>query len=156
MARKPLFLLFIFGGYLLMTCDGNRIFQQNIEVDVKGWAYDSELTFDYSIDNTDDLYSMYLTVEHSMDYAYQNIYFNSKYGLIDGSLSEDIFSIDLADKTGQWYGDCSSDKCLYKVLLQPNIQYDKPGEYQFTIIQNTRDSLLSGVSEIGMRLELEN
>jgi gliding motility-associated lipoprotein GldH len=62
------------------------------------------------------------------------------------------FQIELADQTGRWLGKGMSNLISYEKPLLLKIPLRK-GHYTFKLSQNMREDLLSGVSDVGIKVE---
>ena len=62
-------------------------------------------------------------------------------------------SVEMADKAGQWRGDCSGNSCSVQTLLQEGAKFPQKGHYIFTISQNNRIDSLQFIEKIGLKLQ---
>ena len=139
---------------LSSSCDTrNYIIDDTQTLSDKGWAYVDTLEFKANIEDTTTLYNLILTLNHSTQYARQNIYTQIHTTFPDGQRFSKQVGIDLADKTGKWYGDCSSEACTLEVPIQSNAFFNQAGNYTFTIEQYTRIDPLPSVQKVGFKIE---
>ncbi|NRA52348.1 MAG: gliding motility lipoprotein GldH [Phaeodactylibacter sp.] len=138
---------------LLFACGPDFIYDELQEIDGQGWAYAQPVRFDFDIADTAALYNLWLEVDHSTEYKTQNLYTRIQTGFPDGNKSEETVSLELADKSGAWYGSCDQSKCLLKVPLQMNTYFNQPGNYSMVIEQFTRIDSLEGVSSLRLMVE---
>ena len=136
----------------LASCGPEIYYQETFEVEELGWSYQDTLVFTPQIKETDRLNNIHLTVEHSPEYSYQNIYFKIKTVFPDSTIMEERLSVDLADGKGLWYGKCNSQSCHLKIYLLENFKFPEQGEYSFAISQVTRKELLPGVQSLKFEL----
>ena len=151
---KNLFLaVFSFSILSILSCGPNYIFDETIEIGQAGWAYADTLNFEVEIEDTLEIYNLYLDIEHSPDYAKQNIYILIHTQFPSGQRIEEQVSIDFADKLGQWYGDCNAETCSLRVNIQEGAFFNLAGKHVFTIEQFMRIDPLPGIKKVALRIE---
>ena len=141
-------LIFTFFG-----CGPNYIFDEAREITDGEWAYEDTLNFELEIQDTLEIYNLYLDLEHATDYSKQNIYILIYTQFPSGERIKERVAIDFADKTGQWYGDCNAEKCSLRVNVQQGAFFNLPGKYIFTIEQFMRVDPLPGIQKVALRIE---
>ncbi len=139
--------------FIFSSCQPDFYFEENKPLGNEGWTYSNKLDYTISIDDTLQLYNIYLNINHSTEYAYQNIYLMIHTKYPSGKTVSEQLPIDFADKTGQWYGKCNSDKCKLGVNLQKDAFFNSPGAYTISIEQFMRIDSLPGISDITLMLE---
>lgn len=149
---RNLFLLSFF-SVLLSACGPDYLYDETYDLEEQGWTYADTLNFQFTIDDTLALYNLYLQVEHSTDYSYQNLYTRIHTQFPSGERITQVLSLELADKAGAWQGDCRGEKCLFLAPIQPNAFFNKPGTYVITLEQYMRQSPVMGLKSIGFKLE---
>jgi len=97
-------------------------------------------------------YELQLVIDHTTSYRYQNLYFNIVTSFPDREAREEQLTVDLADKKGNWLGDCSATKCKTKVYLLESFKFPAKGEYGFELRQYTREASLAGVNGLELNL----
>ena len=137
---------------LLSACSEDPLYHKTVETDVPGWTYRDSIDYSVMIEDTSTVHDMHLTIEHSDEYDYQNIYLKIFTAFPDRPRKEERLSINLADKTGQWIGKCSDTKCRIKVYLLENFRFPVPGEYHFIFSQETRNDSLPGIHSLTLEL----
>ena len=70
-----------------------------------------------------------------------------------GKKEEQQLSLNLADKMGNWMGQCSGKNCDATIALQMNTQFTEPGQYQLIFLQDSRENPLNGVHALTFQLE---
>jgi gliding motility-associated lipoprotein GldH len=71
----------------------------------------------------------------------------------DSLLTNDSIECYLADQRGKWLGSGIGSIMEMPVLYQQKIRFKKVGVYHYKIAHGMRDSILSGINDIGMRVE---
>ena len=67
-------LLVVFIGMALISCNGHVVFQEREDLPEKVWNYSNPLKFIVEIDDINEPYDIYLDIEHSRDFTYGNLY----------------------------------------------------------------------------------
>ena len=139
--------------FIFSSCQPDLFFEENKTLGEEGWTYDNKLDYTIAIDDTLQLYNIYLNINHSTEYAYQNIYLMIHTKYPSGKIVSEQLPIDFADKTGQWHGKCNKENCQLGVNLQKDAFFNTPGSYTITIEQYMRIDSLPGISDITLMLE---
>ena len=134
-------------GSLCVGCQNQPTHHHIWDID-ETWAYSDSLTFELDVADTNQYYSMYLVVVHQKEYDYQNLYLNWTIDYPSGLRQEQLFNIDLADKFGQWLGQCSRSSCKIDRPLNEGFRFNELGTHTFTVHQHTRDEQLSYIERI--------
>jgi len=146
-------LLLLVGLLAVQACGPTIVFEQSIAIDQTEWNYDQNLIFEFEAPDTSNLYNILLIVDHSMDYEYQNLYVNINTTFPGGNTDQQMISLNLADKMGNWNGVCSGSKCEATIGLQLNAKFEKFGKYKIEIVQNTRKEFLPHLSSFTLAIE---
>ncbi len=104
-------------------------------------------SFDYTIPDKDADYRMLIYVRHTERYPYQNMWL-----FIDNGARRDTIEFYLSDDRGQWLGDRHHGFIEMPVLLEENYQFPDTGIYHMTIQHGMRDSVLRGITDIGLEI----
>ena len=151
---KKLFLVvFSFSILSILSCGPNYIFDESKEIEGGEWAYVDTLNFEVDIKDTLEIYNLYLDIEHSTDFSKQNIYIQIYTQFPSGQRIKERVAIDFADKLGQWYGDCNTEKCDLRVNIQEGAFFNLAGKHVFTIEQYMRIDPLPGINKVALRIE---
>ena len=108
---------------------------------------DSVASFEYAITDADQDYRMLVYVRHTERYPYQNMWL-----FIGDSLHCDTIEFYLADDRGQWLGNKHHGFIEMPVLLEENYHFADTGTYHMTIQHGMRDSILRGITDIGLEI----
>lgn len=116
-------------------------------------TYKDSLSFQVNIIDTMAGYNVYVNLRHLATYPYSNMWIKLRTTTPDGKMQEKDLSLPMADEFGKWYGTSVSDIVDQKILIQPNAAMPQMGTYTFTIFQNSRDSIVTDLLDMGVRLE---
>ncbi len=137
---------------LLASCQESFYFSESKTFDQGAWVYQDSVDFEVTIPDTTTFFDLVLDLEHTTSYPYQNIYLYIHTLFPTGERYGKQVNIDLADKTGQWQGDCSGEVCNVRVDLQRSAYFNKMGVYTFTVKQFMRMDTLQSIQSVALRL----
>lgn len=137
----------------LLACGPDYLYEAERPVQSTTWTYADSLAFNFTITDTTGIYNLFLDVTHSPDYAYENLYTRILTAFPGGQKLDQTLSLELADNTGRWAGDCGGDRCITRIPLQENAFFDAAGQYVITVHQHMRKAALPGVMAIGLAVE---
>ncbi len=132
-----------FVAALFFSCSDRVVYSEALTLPRTGWHADSVLTYSFDIQDTAAYYDVLLYVRHTQQYPYQNMW------LFVGS---DTIEFYLADQRGRWLGNGWGELREMPVIYQHNIRFPRSGEYVYTIQQAMRDTVLTGVSDVGITI----
>ena len=134
--RKSFYILLtVIAASLLSSCSHDIVYSRFEPISTGEWQVDSVLRFDYAIPDAAADYRMIVYVRHSERYPYQNMWL-----FIGDGQRKDTIEFYLADDRGQWLGDKNHGFI------------EMPGAYCLTIQHGMRDSVLRGVTDIGVEI----
>jgi len=137
----------ILGCMAFTSCRRNIIYSQFRAMPCNQWHQDSVQTFDYTIADTSADYQMLVYVRHTERYPYQNMW------LFTGdSAHQDTIEFYLADDRGQWLGNKRNGFIEMPVLYEENYHFSDTGTYHLTIQHGMRDSVLRGITDVGLEV----
>ncbi len=151
MLRKISLIVFI-GA--LWACQNDRmVYDRYINISPKGWHTDSIAEFTVSIEDTTAQYAVYIKMRHNNNYPYRNIWFFRSISSKRGIEYTDTINYILADEMGKWLGSgIGENKHLVMPLRTQALRFNKPGKYQFSIQHGMTDTILSGITEMGLEV----
>ncbi|MDR2835482.1 MAG: gliding motility lipoprotein GldH [Bacteroidales bacterium] len=149
------FLVIIFCSLLTTSCNKNKIYEKYEKIDHYVWSSDSIITFSVEIDDTASLYNLDLLIRHANFYPYSNLWLTANIIRPNFSYAIDTIECILAEDNGKWLGDGLGDIWDYtKYWKQQNSTiFKQKGKYIFQINQLMRTEKLSGIMEIGLKIE---
>ena len=149
---KFLSILFLIG--FLTSCNRNEIYFDYQSVPASGWNKDSLLVYNIDAKDTISRFNIFVHVRHFGTYPYQNLWLFLDYkGMKDSIPKQDTLECNLADEYGKWLGTGSGAIKELQVLYKQAIHFPDSGVYQVRIRQGMRDSVLSGINNVGVRVE---
>lgn len=142
-------------GFLLSSCDKNRVYEQNKDFESNVWKIADVQEFPFEIKDASKNYNIYFNIRNSISYEYYNLYL--KHTLIgpDGKqVSSNLHETFLMDKkTGKPLGDGSGDIFDHQILALKNQKFSQTGKYTLKLQQYMRRDPLPGIMAIGIRVD---
>lgn len=145
--------LFFFPVFLFAACGPAYLYNEDYDIPGGEWTYGDQLEFSFDIEDTTQIYNLWLEIEHSTDYKYQNLYTRVHTSFPSGESLQEPLSLELSDKLGRWYGDCGSSDCTLRVPIQQGAFFNEAGTYQITLEQYMRQDPVRGIRNIGFLVE---
>ena len=146
-----IFFLFVFA-----SCNFHDVYFEYSSIRPTGWSKDSMYVFKVPVTDTTATYNIYINVRNRGEYPYQNLWFFTREIAPDHSINKDSIECYLADQRGKWLGSGLGSIMEMPVLYKQNVRYHKAGVYRYDIGHGMRDSLLTGINDIGLRIEKTN
>jgi gliding motility-associated lipoprotein GldH len=151
-----IFLLFSFYFLLTTSCKQSELFERLEPVPGGQWKSSYIPSFTFNIFDTTVAYNVYVTVRHTNDYAYNNIWLQSGLQLPGDTLLTQKLDLKLAGPEG-WQGTGMDDIYETHIKVTPRPQsFPRSGPVTFTLKQIMRQDPLPGILQVGMRVEKVN
>ncbi len=138
----------------LISCDSNKIFEENIDLADSGWDSDNYAEFLVKIEEPENLHNIYINVRNGGKYLYSNLYLFVVTIAPGGEILKDTIECKLAEDNGKWKGSGIGGVWFNQILYKRNIRFPQKGTYKFIIEQAMRVKVLKNISDIGLRVEL--
>lgn len=148
-------ILFFLGLFTvgLQSCDQNRFFEQNIEIDAEKWAYQDSKKFIVEMNDTISSFNFYINLRNTNDYPFSNLYVFIETVFPDSVMAVDTIELQLADIEGRWLGTGNGKYKYNNFILRKAMRFVQKGNYVFGIKHGMREDTLYGISDVGIRLE---
>lgn len=138
---------------LLTACGPSYSYRETKEIPSAGWAYADSLRYTFTVEDSLQLYDLHLLLDHSPDFPYQNFYVRIATVFPEGERTSEQLSLQLAETTGYWLGECGGSSCTLDIPLQQGAYFSQPGSYEVVIGQYSRRDTLPGVYSVTLALE---
>lgn len=152
------FFICIISTFLLISCDGNRVFDEYVSVG-KSWEKDTALTFKFQQPDSINRYNLFMNVRNTNEYEFRNLFLIVNMNFPNGNVVSDTLEYEMAAPNGEWLGKGISTK-ESKLWYKPDVRFPYEGTYEITINQAMRKinepngiQSLKGISEVGFRIE---
>lgn len=150
------FITFVLVGIFLLTfiaCDTNKVFDEFKPIPNEQWHKDSIMVFQIPISDTIQNNNININIRNNINYAYSNLWLFAYIELPGGTVMRDTFEMVLADPTGKWLGDGIGGYKTRNAVYRSKIFFPFPGNYKISIQQGMRETMLEGISDVGLRVE---
>lgn len=139
---------------LFAACSTNTCYEKYEPVDALTWDMNKSLHFEVNMADTVNHYNVLLHIRHTNQYPYQNLWLFTHSMAPDSTVACDTLECFLANNHGEWLGNACISEYEMPLLYMNGIKFPKAGVYTFDIAHGMRDSLLLGVKNIGLSVEL--
>lgn len=146
-------LFFIISLMIFSACDPILVYEKNMAIDAEGWKIENPAEFEVEVSDTLSPHNFYINLRHSTEYKFSNIYLFLDTYFPGNNQTRDTIEIILADIKGEWYGKGMGKIKENQVMLQKNFVFPGSGTYKFTIEQGMREEVLTGIEDVGIRIE---
>lgn len=140
---------------VLISCDRNRIFEENTEIKNQVWHLDQSIEFTPIISDTLGVSNVYLNIRNTDEYSYSNIFLFITTTAPTGYWIIDTVEIVMADKRGKWTGSGFGGVFYNQKLFKANVRFPYPGSYSFKVEHGMRVEDLKGIRDVGLRIEIQ-
>jgi gliding motility-associated lipoprotein GldH len=138
---------------VFVSCDRNRVYEQNIKIDDYIWDSQNAIKFEFEIKDTAALHNVYINVRHASVYPYNNLWLFIKSSAPNGQINVDTLECKLADEKGKWLGEGLGDIWDIRIPWKKNVRFPNNGKYIVEYNQAMRIDKLPGIMEVGLRVE---
>ena len=136
---------------LLPACQTKPLYSETKTLQ-GSWSYQDSLVFETEIQDTNQLYDLYLQLEHSETYPFANLYCALNVHFPQGPARQELISLELADETGLWLGSCSKGNCLRSMMFLENAKFQQLGKYRLVFKQETRQDSLPEIRSLSLSI----
>jgi gliding motility-associated lipoprotein GldH len=147
------YLIYMLLLMLFSACGAKVIFDEKVAFEPTGWDKDAPALFKVNQSDTSKVLDVGMTLLHSEDYAYSNIWLFIEVDGPEGLVQKDTLELFLANFEGEWLGKSKHDAIQVSAMYQYGVKLSRPGEYVFTITQGMRQNPLSGIKELSFWLQ---
>ena len=144
--------LILFAILVMVSCDVHTLYDQQVTLPENGWFKNEAVKFDLDISDTITPYHFELTLRHTTNYRYSNLYIFLTTRFPEGKMSRDTIELVLADPTGQWVGKGWGNLRDDDITLKSPLFFPQKGHYQFLVQQAMRTDTLNEITHLGLRL----
>ena len=142
---------------VLSSCvNKNVIFDESVVISNAAWNNQDFPYFDVNVEDTTSTYNFYLNIRHLENYRYSNFYMFLHTTFPDGNQTHDTIELVLSYPDGLWIGKGIGSMRDNNILLNNNLHFPAKGNYRFEIEQAMRESVLEGITDVGLRFEINN
>lgn len=134
------------------SCDSRVVYNQNNTLKNRNWTYAKQVQFPVQISDSTLKYNVYLSLRHTKDYEYENIYVLVQEKGPKNTDTTIRRTVPLATPDGRWLGKFAASLYEVEYLLHENHTFPDTGIHVFAVEQSMRDSPLSNIATIGLKV----
>ncbi len=138
---------------LLLSCNSDVIFTDNVAMQDNIWELSDVPDFRFLIEDTTQLSDVYFTLRSGSDYPYRNLFLFVTISSPGGNILTDTLEYYLTDEKGNRYGKGFGDIHEFNLPYRTNIYFPEQGTYYIKIQHGMRIGDLPGIYDIGLRIE---
>ena len=147
-------ILFLLSSFLILSsCNKNVVYTDVVAMTDNKWPLMNVASFTNTITDTLNSHNLFFILRTGSDYPFRNIYFFVTATSPEGRNITDTLQYYLADEKGKWYGKGFGDIHELKLPYKANVFFPSKGEYIFKIQHGMRQEELTGIYDIGFRIE---
>lgn len=135
----------------LVACNQQQVYSEFHSVEQAGWHIDSLVKYTVDISDSTARYELVITLRHTTQYPYQNIWLFVDKSFGNTLLQRDTVEGMMADNYGRWLGKGIMRYTL-PLLYDDACWFPCSGEYTFSIQQGMRTECLQGISDVGLQV----
>jgi len=140
-------------GLGLISCDPNRLFEENKSCDDNIWRFDDIKVFKFENTDTISPLNLKINLRTTTDYPYSNIYMFMYSEYPSGESFKDTLQFKLAETDGKWLGENSGTVVEFSAIIGQG-RFSKSGTYVFKFQHAMREENLAEIVDVGFRVEL--
>lgn len=154
MIKFKFFIAVLSMSLFFISCDENRVYEQNEDFTLHEWKYEDVKVFDVAIDDTTPK-TVFVNFRHTYFFSNRNVLMNLEVKFPNDSIYKTPLNILLSEPNGMWHSECSGDICDFKYPIKEFTNYSFPevGTYIFSLTQDMRVNPLPNVMAVGLRVE---
>jgi len=153
MTLKSVIQLFSYSVILFTSCDSGKIYENNVAIPSEGWRRADRARFEVEITDTIQPCNIYINIRNNIHFKYMDFWLFVDIHSPEGMVARDTVKIMLADHRGKWLGHGLGSKFDTRLVFRKNLRFPASGKYLFEYEQAMRDEPLSGIEDIGLRIE---
>lgn len=138
---------------LVYTCVNINMYEQSVAIDHSSWTAGKILRYEYNSTDTITTKALSIGLRHTGLYQYSNIYLFITTIAPNGKSIKDTVEYTLVNDQGKWIGSGIGDICDLRLAYKHKARFGQQGKYIFYIQHGMRDDILSGIIDVGIRIE---
>ena len=136
---KHLVLFAIMMFIFLNSCRNKNHANSVLNFEKCQWNSSQKLVLEYDAADTTTIYDLYLRVDHTVNFRYQNLYVKVLTILPNQDSLGQVVSLEFADAKGRWEGKCARVNCKVKIALQEAFYFQNTGKYLIEVAPYMRE-----------------
>lgn len=146
----------IMGLFLFYSCGENYFFNEDKAIEGRNWDYRNKMEYEVNFEDIASSYDFFVDFRHNDSYPYSEIYLFMDIVMPDGKTVNDTIKYVMQSPEGRWLGSNSGSIIENHVLVKPNVKMPAKGKYKFRLTHGMRDTVLTGMEDIGLVIAKRN
>lgn len=138
---------------VLFACDNKVIFYKFTSIPETGWNKDSVLVFEFHVTDTLQNHNIFINIRNDIKYEYSNLWLFVRIEEPGGTTLTDTIEITLADPTGKWLGEGFGGIKTREAIYKSGVFFPGSGDFEIHIQQGMRNSTITGITDVGVKIE---
>jgi len=138
---------------LFFSCGSRDVYNQFVTMSDNAWHSDSLARFTFNIEDNTVNYNILINIRHTDKNPWQNLWLFINKTSPDNIILKDTLMIMIADDFGKWLGAGSSSVFNKPIVYKANYRFERTGTYHYSIVHGMRDTTLTGIRNVGLRVE---
>lgn len=138
---------------LVSSCDNKRVFESYQQIKDDNWYVNQKPSFYLDVQDTLTEHTIYFNIRHTGLYKYSNLFVLFTIQGPKAKPETQRLEFKLAEVDGKWLGSGLGDIYSNQIKIMEKVKFPRKGVYSFSVEQNMRDNPLTGVEDIGVRVE---
>ncbi len=142
--------------FLFISCDKSSVYSEFYKnKEDNRWLKSDEKTFEFTIDDAEELYDVIFDFSHVYDYQFASVPIDFVIENPKGEKEKFTINLKLKDTNGKEIGDCSGDICNLKFKIKQKSKLNK-GKYKVSITNSFKGEYLPNVIGVGLEIKKSN
>jgi gliding motility-associated lipoprotein GldH len=151
---KAFIYIVLFSCLTLFSCKKESVYDKmDKNFKLNRWEKSEIKTYEFSIDNKDQLYDVTLKFAHVYDYQFDSIPLKITIEKPSGGIENIAVSLKIKDAMGKELADCSMDICDLKQTIKEKTKLEK-GKYKISISHHFKGPYLPNVLGVGLKVSV--
>ncbi len=138
---------------MILSCADHVVYHRTQQVETEAWHIEDTLQFDVHIDDTLSLHELYIDVRNTTAYPYRNLFLFMDIEFPGGHVLRDTLECILAERDGSWTGKGFGRIKSNRFMFRDDVWFPDTGVYTFKVCQGMRYEKISGITDIGIRID---
>lgn len=138
---------------ILLACDGTTFYREHIAIPDKLWSNNFNPRFQVSIGPDESKCQVNITVRHTPNYKYSNLFLLLKETYPGGKSKTYSIEIPLTSSDGRWLGEGSGSILTCQTTIFKKHEYNEEGTFSYEIFQNMKENPLPEITDIGLEVQ---
>jgi len=148
-SRLPILALML----MLLSCQQGTVVNELREFPDEQWKVADSLTFEFNLKEVDRAYDLSLSLRHTTDYIYSNLYLFAITTIPGPEIRQDTIEFILSRPDGKWIGKGFGRIRYNEFMIRKGMMFPDTGHYVFTFRHGMRSDPLEGIRSFGFHLE---